>query len=318
MIDQVDAEGNPVPYKKSQRYKKAHARYMRYWRSVHESSPDPSLSNSFAPDLLGSFSWDPYFGQGDCPPEIKKMGRRASNSVFAQHRIHDVRGSRYMVDPYIFVYCWWRNGRCHRYWVSLYIYILIPTTISDLFCSSYIPTCLCCRQRAQPDPLWSLSVLRGELAFLQTILEYPKAFQHFQIWQASLDDQKGADCQVWTWSCRWHHRKENGRQYRGWTFLICTRSVFYFLQRYCTRSRSRNRTVVLAFNLHYLNLISVATAQVNCVSRKSDLTQRHRPTRTPTLISMLANHQLKSYRMFQVKLHFLMILYIANLISIHR
>jgi len=204
-------------------------------------------------------------------------------------------------------------------YLYIYInYILIPTTISDLFCSSYIPTCLCCRQRAQPDPLWSLSVLRGELAFLQTILEYPKAFQHFQIWQASLDDQKGADCQVWTWSCRWHHRKENGRQYRGWTFLICTRSVFYFLQRYCTRSRSRNRTVVLAFNLHYLNLISVATAQVNCVSRKSDLTQRHRPARTPTLISMLANHQLKSYRMFQVKLHFLMILYIANLISIHR
>lgn len=38
-------------------------------------------------------------------------------------------------------------------YLYIYIYILIPTTISDLFCSSYIPTCLCCRQRAQPDPL---------------------------------------------------------------------------------------------------------------------------------------------------------------------
>ena len=34
---QVDANGVPVPYKQTQKYKKSHARYMRYWRSVHES-----------------------------------------------------------------------------------------------------------------------------------------------------------------------------------------------------------------------------------------------------------------------------------------
>ena len=69
-------ENEKVPYKKTEAYKKAHAKYMKYYRSVHESpSLGPLQSQRNHKWLIASAGPGPK-----TPPEIKKMARRAHGS----------------------------------------------------------------------------------------------------------------------------------------------------------------------------------------------------------------------------------------------
>ena len=95
-----------VPYKQTKRYKKAHARYMKYFRSVHESL---ELKYAYLICFAITPSVNIIFGRGpNCPEEIRKMACRAKGSDFFAHR-----------SPCIYIYIY---IDIQMYYKHIYIY----------------------------------------------------------------------------------------------------------------------------------------------------------------------------------------------------
>ena len=82
-----------MPYKKSEAYKKAHARYMRYFRSVHESPrlslhwmpPEPQLRQSAQVQRHHRKSEKWHKGRTTAPGQNVKVGKRVHVAHMGLH-----------------------------------------------------------------------------------------------------------------------------------------------------------------------------------------------------------------------------------------